>query len=137
MNPISPRARRAAMVATAAAAGAASASTSVSEAPSAPMTAAVRPLRSRAVCGAIGAMFVQKYVIVVGTAFMGAWTIVLSWATAFPVAKALTRGASDTEVWIFYPTSAPSLRWAPIAWIGLGLIGTMVQLSMTAGKKRK
>jgi hypothetical protein len=28
--------------------------------------------------GAIGAMFVQKYVIVVGTAFGGAWTIVLA-----------------------------------------------------------
>ena len=91
-----------------------------------------------AVAGAIGAMFVQKYVIVVGTAFMGAWTIVLSWANAFPAAKALTRGASDTEVWIFYPTSAPGMRWAPIAWIGLGLLGTAVQLSTTAaGKKRR
>ena len=38
-----------------------------------------------AVAGAIGAMFVQKYVIVVGTAFGGAWTIVLAAANAFPV----------------------------------------------------
>ncbi len=90
-----------------------------------------------AVAGAIGAMFVQKYVIVVGTAFMGAWTIVLSWANAFPAAKGLTRGASDTEVWIFYPTSAPGLRWAPIAWIGLGLLGTAVQLSATASTKKR
>lgn len=91
-----------------------------------------------AVAGAIGAMFVQKYVIVVGTAFMGAWTIVLAVANAFPaVRQGLTRGASDTEVWIFYPTSAPGIRWAPIAWIGLGLLGTAVQLSTTAGRKRK
>lgn len=90
-----------------------------------------------AVAGAIGAMFVQKYVIVVGTAFMGAWTIVLSWANAFPAAKALTRGASDTEVWIFYPTSAPGMRWAPIAWIGLGLLGTAVQLTTTASTKKR
>lgn len=91
-----------------------------------------------AAAGAVGAMFVQKYVIVVGTAFAGAWTMVLAWVNAFPPGtQGLVRGASDTEVWIFYPTSAPSLRWAPIAWIGLGLIGTMVQLSMTTGKKRK
>jgi len=91
-----------------------------------------------AIGGAIGAMFVQKYVIVVGTAFAGAWTIVLAAANWLPAAKSgLTRGASDTEVWILYPTSAPGLRWAPLAWLGLGLLGTAVQLSMTAGKKRK
>jgi hypothetical protein len=90
-----------------------------------------------AVGGAVGAMFVQKYVAVAGTAFGGAWTIVLSAAAAFPQGReAVTRGASDTEVWIFYPTSAPGMRWAPIAWIGLGLLGTAVQLSMT-GNKRK
>src|SRR3954467_5927769 len=86
------------------------------------------------VAGAIGAMFVQKYVIVAGTAFGGAWTIVLAAANWVPQA-ALTRGASDTEVWIFYPTSAPASRWVPIAWITLGLLGTAVQLS-TAGTKR-
>ena len=91
-----------------------------------------------AVAGAIGAMFVQKYVIVVGTAFGGAWTIVLAAVNAFPAVKeTLTRGASDTEVWIFYPTSASGTRWAPIAWVGLGIIGTAIQLSTTAGKKRK
>lgn len=92
-----------------------------------------------AVAGAIGAMFVQKYVIVVGTAFMGAWTIVLAAVNAFPAATpALTRGQSDTEVWIFYPTSGGSSRWVPLAWLALGLIGTAVQLSTTAGgRKRK
>ena len=91
-----------------------------------------------AVAGAIGAMFVQRYVIVVGTAFGGAWTVVLAAANAFPVVKeALTRGSSETEVWIFYPTSAPGMRWAPIAWVGLGLVGTAIQLSMTAGRKKK
>ncbi len=91
-----------------------------------------------AVGGAVGAMFVQKYVIVVGTAFAGAWTILLS-ASSW-LAKAdpgLARGASDTEVWIFYPTTAPGPRWMPIAWIGLGLLGTAVQLSMTSGRKKR
>ena len=91
-----------------------------------------------AVAGAIGAMFVQKYVIVVGTAFGGAWTVVLAAANMVPQAQtSLTRGASDTEVWIFYPTSAPATRWVPIAWIALGLLGTAVQLSTASGRKRK
>ncbi len=91
-----------------------------------------------AVAGAIGAMFVQKYVIVAGTAFAGAWTILMSashWLTTAD--SGLTRGASDTEVWIFYPTTAPGPRWMPIAWIGLGLLGTAVQLSMTSGRKKR
>lgn len=91
-----------------------------------------------AVAGAVGAMFVQKYVIVVGTAFMGAWTVVLAALNLMPAAKpALTRGQSDTEVWIFYPTSDGGHRWVAIAWIALGLIGAAVQLSTTSGKKRR
>ena len=83
-------------------------------------------------------MFVQKYVIVVGTAFGGAWTLLLAASAAFPAAtQGLTRGATDTEVWIFYPTSAPGVRWAPLVWIGLGLAGTTVQLATTRGRKRK
>jgi hypothetical protein len=90
-----------------------------------------------AVAGAIGAMFVQKYVIVLGTAFGGAWTIVLAAVNALPqVQQGFSSGASDTEVWILYPTSVPAARWVPIAWIGLGLLGTAVQLS-TGGKRRR
>lgn len=89
------------------------------------------------VVGAIGAMFVQKYVIVIGTAFMGAWTIVLAALNLVPAATpALTRGQSDTEVWIFYPTSSGGTRWVPIAWLALGVVGAAVQLS-TGGKKRR
>jgi len=91
-----------------------------------------------AVAGAIGAMFIQKYVIVVGTAFAGAWTILLSASSWMAQAEpGLTRGVSDTEVWIFYPTTASGPRWMPIAWVGLGLLGAAMQLSMTRGKKKR
>jgi len=91
-----------------------------------------------AVAGAVGAMFVQKYVIVAGTAFAGAWTILMSASSWLTKAEpGLTRGASDTEVWIFYPTTAPVSRWMPLVWIGLGLLGTAVQLSMTSGRKKR
>jgi len=88
-----------------------------------------------AVTGAVAAMFIQRYVIIVGTAFAGAWTIVLAVANGFP-ARGLARGGSDAEVWILYPTSAPG-RWAPIAWVALGVLGTAVQLGTTAGRKKR
>jgi hypothetical protein len=88
-----------------------------------------------AVAGAVAAMFIQRYVIVVGTAFGGAWTIVLAVVNGFP-AHGLTPGSSDTEVWILYPTSVPG-RWAPIAWVALGVLGTAVQLSSTTGGRKK
>ena len=44
-----------------------------------------------AVVGAIGAMLLQRYVIVVATAFGGAWTMILAAATAVPQAAVRTR----------------------------------------------
>jgi hypothetical protein len=89
-----------------------------------------------AIAAAIAAIFVQKYVIVAGTAFGGAWTIIVAAVNLLPQAQGITRGQSVSEVWILYPTSAPGVRWAPIAWIGLGLLGTIVQLSTAASRKR-
>jgi len=86
-----------------------------------------------AIAGAVGALFAQRYVIVVGTAFGGAWTLVLAIVNAMP--RGLTRGASTTEVWILYPTTAAA-RWAPFAWVVLGVMGVLVQLSAKGRKRR-
>jgi hypothetical protein len=88
-----------------------------------------------ALVGAVGAMWLQRYVIIVGTAFGGAWTIIVG-AVNLLATRGITRGASATEVWILYPTSTPGERWAPIAWIVLGLVGVSVQLGIT-GKRKK
>ena len=88
-----------------------------------------------ALVGAVLAMVVQRYVIIVGTAFGGAWTLIIGLMNALST-RGITRMASSTEVWILYPTSAPGERWAPIAWLVLGLIGMTVQLGITGGKKR-
>lgn len=88
-----------------------------------------------AVVGAIGAMFLQRYVIVVTTAFAGAWTILVGGLAI--AARGAGRPPSAGGVWILYPlTPAPGQGWVPIAWIALGLVGTAVQLGVT-GKKRK
>jgi hypothetical protein len=88
-----------------------------------------------AAIGAVAAMLLQRYVIIVGTAFGGAWTVlvgVLALAGDHRAAKAAAAG----DVWILYPMNpAPGQRWLLIAWAVLGLIGTGVQLGVTARKR--
>jgi len=88
--------------------------------------------------GALGAMILQRYVIVVSTAFAGAWTILVGGiAIAGDVASRSTvHAAPGGGPWILYPLSpAPGQRWVPVAWVVLGLIGTAVQLGITAKKR--
>ena len=89
-----------------------------------------------AICGAIGAMVLQRYVIVVATAFGGAWAV-LAGGMALAADRAATHGAPTGDVWIPYPAGGPAERWMPIAWIALGLAGTAVQLGTSSGRKRK
>src|SRR5437868_11797411 len=76
--------------------------------------------------GSIGAMLLQRYVIIVATAFGGAWTMIVG---GVAVGDRGSRVAS-ADVWILYPMSpAPGRSWVPIAWIGLGLIGKIGRAS--------
>jgi hypothetical protein len=87
------------------------------------------------VLGSIGAMFLQRYVIIVATAFGGAWTVIVG-AMAVAGDRSAARAASANSVWILYPTTPPpGQTWVLVAWIVLGLIGTGVQLGVT-GRKR-
>jgi len=92
-----------------------------------------------AVLGAVGAMMLQRYVIIVSTAFAGAWTLIVG-ATAIAGIRAAAAGTTPVsrvgDVWILYPTSpVPGAGWVPLAWIALGLVGTAVQLGIT-GRNR-
>ena len=87
-----------------------------------------------AVVGAIGAMFVQRHVIIVTTAFVGAWTLIVGILATVGDRGALA-AKSAGNVWILYPTTAPGYGWMPFAWVALGLAGTAVQMAIT-GKKR-
>jgi hypothetical protein len=89
-----------------------------------------------AIAGAIAAMFLQRYVIVVATAFTGAWTIIVG-GLAMAGDRSAARAAAAGDVWILYPlTPAPGQRWVPVAWIALGLIGTAVQLGVTSARQK-
>jgi len=87
------------------------------------------------IAGAIGAMLLQRYVIIVGTAFGGAWTMIVG-GLALTGERSAARALTSADVWILYPlTPASGQRWIPVAWIALGLIGVTVQLRVT-GRKR-
>ena len=87
------------------------------------------------IAGAVGSMYLQRYFIIVGTGFGGAWTIVVG-ALALAGDRVARAAASVGTVWVVYPLDpAPGRGWVPIAWIVLGLAGVAVQLGWTAGEK--
>ena len=87
------------------------------------------------IAGAAGAMYLQRYFIIVGTGFGGAWTLIVG-AMALIGDEAALAAAAAGDVWVAYPMNpAPGQRWVPVAWIVLGLIGTAVQLGWTGGEK--
>jgi hypothetical protein len=89
-----------------------------------------------ALLGAIAAMVLQRYVIIVATAFGGAWTVIVG-GLAMSGDHGAARAAATGDVWILYPLApAPGQRWVPFAWIVLGLVGTGVQMGITARRKR-
>jgi hypothetical protein len=89
-----------------------------------------------AIAGAIGAMFVQRHVIIAGTALVGAWTLLVGFMATIGDRAAL--GAkSATSVWILYPMSpAPGHVWLPYVWIALGIAGMAVQMGFRPYKGR-
>jgi hypothetical protein len=75
--------------------------------------------------GTVIALVLQRYVIIVSTAFSGAWTVVVG---ALALDRQVPRSA-PADVWILYPFSpAGGPRWVLIAWLALGLFGAAVQL---------
>ena len=87
------------------------------------------------VAGAIIAMMLQRYVIIVSTSFSGAWTMIVGGLAVAGSATA-QRAAASGNVWILYPfTPAPGQRWVVVAWFVLGLTGLAVQTGVTGRKK--
>lgn len=90
------------------------------------------------IVGAFAAMLVQRYLIVVSTAFAGAWTIIVGAAAiaGHLADSSALHAAQRGEPWILYPLSpAPGQRWVPVVWILLGIVGMAVQFGVTAKKR--
>lgn len=89
-----------------------------------------------AVLGAIGALAFQRYVIIIGTSFGGAWTAIIG-SLALMGDRAARAAARIGDVWVVSPLAPDgSPPWMLAAWLVLGAIGTIVQLGFT-GKERK
>jgi hypothetical protein len=87
------------------------------------------------IAGAVGSMYLQRYFIIVGTGFGGAWTIVVG-ALALAGDRGASAAAAAGHVWVVYPLDpAPGRGWVPVAWIVLGLAGVAAQLGWTGGEK--
>ena len=82
-----------------------------------------------AVAGAATAMALQRYVIVIATAFSGGWTMV--WG-AMNFQDQTVVGSRLPQVWMVYPLDlSPGRRWVIAAWLVVGLIGVFIQLRFT------
>jgi hypothetical protein len=87
-----------------------------------------------AVAGAAVAMVLQRYVIIVTTAFAGAWTLMLGGLALTPLGREVV--GEGGNVWVIYPLDlAPGRRWVVFAWLALGAVGAVIQLRLP-GKRR-
>ena len=83
-----------------------------------------------AVAGAAAAMALQRYVIIIATAFSGGWTMLWAAMTLMDSGGALAR---RPQVWMVYPLDlSPGRRWMVAAWVVMGLMGVFIQLRFTA-----
>jgi hypothetical protein len=86
-----------------------------------------------AVAGAAAAMALQRYVIIIATAFAGGWTMLWAAMNVFDSAGTLAR---RPQVWMVYPLDlSPGRRWVVAAWAAIGLLGVFTQLRFTARSK--
>ena len=87
--------------------------------------------------GAIAAVSLRRYVIIVSTSFGGAWTALVGALALAGDAEA--SAAAGGDLWQVYPM-APANGQVPFAigWFGLGLLAALVQLRATSsGRKRR
>jgi hypothetical protein len=82
-----------------------------------------------AVAGAAVAMALQRYVIIIATAFAGAWTMV--WG-AMNFADQSGEAARRAPVWMVYPLDlSAGRRWTLALWALVALAGIFIQLRFT------
>ena len=88
-----------------------------------------------AAIGAFAAVRFQRYVLVVATAFGGAWTGLVG-AGALVAGRGAKAADAITDVWIVYPNlpAAPGV-WVYVAWAVLGFVGIYIQFHTGGGRR--
>jgi hypothetical protein len=92
----------------------------------------ILPVIVLAVLGAVGALWVQRHVIIVATACAGAQTAIVG------AAELMTgRDGAARRVFHVYPFDPlPNTRWDLVAFIVLAAVGLVFQLRSKGGRKR-
>jgi hypothetical protein len=87
------------------------------------------------IAGALGALSLQRWVIVIGTALGGAWTTLVGAVSVTGGVPARPAG-EPIDVWILYPSNpAPGQAWVIPAWLLLAAVGLYVQLRLPGKRK--
>ena len=85
------------------------------------------------VAGAAVAMALQRWVIIIATAFAGGWTMVWGATHVMNAGGGLAR---RPQVWMVYPFDLPPGRWWMLAvWLAVGITGVFIQLRLTGRMK--
>jgi hypothetical protein len=86
------------------------------------------------IAGAVLSVYLQRYVLIVGTAFGGAWSIIVG-ALAFAGNSAAVGAARAGQLWVIFPLDPePNRGWVPVVWAAVGIAGLVVQLGWTGGE---
>ena len=87
------------------------------------------------ILGALAALWLQRYVIILATGFGGAQTAIVG-AAALMGDPAAAQAATNAVYRVYPLDPMPATQWDLIGWVGLGLVGVVTQLAVTA-KGRK
>lgn len=83
------------------------------------------------IAGALLALAIQRYVIVFGTAFGGAWLLVMG-ALGLWHQESVTGLGDAAQGWLSYPLRpAPGESWVVVVWLVLALAGLVSQLRLS------
>ncbi|MBA3231227.1 MAG: DUF4203 domain-containing protein [Acidobacteria bacterium] len=87
------------------------------------------------IAGALLALWLERYVIVVATAFAGAQMAIVG-GVALLTERTTSEAAARTVYQVYPLDPLPATQWDLYGWLALGLVGVVVQLALP-GKRRK
>jgi hypothetical protein len=86
------------------------------------------------VLGALIALTLVRYVVIIGTAIAGSWTLIVG-VLALLGHQAATRIVTTDDIWVLYPLNPiPDYWWITALWFGLTVAGAIAQLATTSAK---
>lgn len=89
------------------------------------------------VIGALVALSLVRWVVILGTAIAGSWTLIVA-GLALTGDPAAVRAATAGDVWILYPLGQTGGQtWQIALWFGLTVAGVVVQVATTGRRGRR